>query len=561
MFSDVPGADLSFESTWKKVRQSKNTHVQTEHREYSEIESQTAISLFQTTATTENEVQTQHFTPSIEMAFKIGDQWIYGDPKKALLTNEPSEGAEGADDSITEDIPIVDQPMLDFLEKVGPDLLAQLELNDKSSAFDGHDVNWEDEATNVSAIHTLTPTKPCDLGLQVTGVTWNSNGSVIAVSYGRIDVVGWCYEKGYVCTWNVLRGDVNPTKPDLCIEVDNYVMSLAFHPDEPSLLVGGTYNGEVMVWNTTAEEDSLMAQSASSLSTSSIQHTDPIHNIMWVANKREQKVKYVILSVSGDGKILLWNLNNLLNSPVGGYEISGKKGGAVGCTAIGVLHNIQGGISVKKEPPSLESTVLVATEAGNVYKTSIKPASIMEGASAKSTQVRVTLNDPVNFKYEVHHGPVQQLHCSPFHRNLFLTASSDGSVKMYNANETGRIHSVTPSSSVDSYIYDAAWSPVRPFVFACVSKDSYLYIYDLEESRIKPVCTIQAGSEGAAVLSLAFNAASKEYLATGDAQGHVRVWRLSHALSAASPHEAAVLGAKKAETKNKLWFKYTTLVL
>ena len=114
---------------------------------------------------------------------------------------------------------------------------------------------------------------------------------------------------------------------------------------------------------------------------------------MWAANKREQKVRYVIISVSGDGKILLWNLNNSLSSPVGGYEVSNQKGGSMGVTCVNILHSIQGGMSVKKEPPSLESTVLVGTEAGQVYKTRIKPAQIMEGASAKSTQVRLGCGD------------------------------------------------------------------------------------------------------------------------------------------------------------------------
>ena len=163
---------------------------------------------------------------------------------------------------------------------MGPDLISQLDLNFKSSAFDDYNVNWEDEATSVSTVHTLMPSKPCDAGLQVTAISWNSNGSVVGVAYGRIDIVGWCYQKGYVCTWNILRGECNPAKPDVCIEVDNFVMSLAFHPDEPALLCGGTYNGEVCVWNTALEEDNLVAESHASLNSNVIQHSDPIHKVL-----------------------------------------------------------------------------------------------------------------------------------------------------------------------------------------------------------------------------------------------------------------------------------------
>ena len=63
------------------------------------------------------------------------------------------------------------------------------------------------------------------------------------------------------------------------------------------------------------------------------------------------------------------------------------------------------------------------------------------------------------------------------------------------------------------------------------------------------------------MLTLAFNPIQQEFLATGDAMGQVRIWRLSHALSTVSKHEAPVLSAKKPETKNKMWLKYTGLVL
>ncbi len=58
-----------------------------------------------------------------------------------------------------------------------------------------------------------------------------------------------------------------------------------------------------------------------------------------------------------------------------------------------------------------------------------------------------------------------------------------------------------------------------------------------------------------------FNPTEKELLATADAQGHVRVWKLSHQLATLSQHEAAVLSAKKPEKRNELWFRYTGLVL
>eukprot|EP00668_Euglena_longa_P011929 GGOE01014350.1.p1 GENE.GGOE01014350.1~~GGOE01014350.1.p1 ORF type:complete len:562 (-),score=150.35 GGOE01014350.1:218-1903(-) len=556
-FGDVPLDGIFVESTWRKVRQTSNSEAQTTALSYSEADSQTATSVFQTTETTDREAQTQHFTPQVEAAFKIGDKWVYGEAKPTMASIMEHSAME---ESIREDIVQVDHPMLDFLEKVTPDLLTLLELNNRSTAFEGFAVNWEEEATAVSVQHLLTPAVPCDAGLQVTGVAWNSNGTVVAISYGRIDVVGWCYDRGYVCTWNVLREGVRPTKPDRCFEVDNYVTCVAFHPDEPAILCGGTYNGEVIVWNIALEEDNVVAQTANTLSSHILLHTDPVHKVLWALNRREGKAKYVILSVSGDGRILIWNLNNALASPVGGYELASKRG-ALGCTCIGILHNMQSAVTVKTEAPTLESVVILGTETGGVCRAALKPAQIMEGASAKTTHVRITLADPVNFRYESHQGPVQQIHCSPFHRNLFLSASSDGTLKLFNVNDGGKLHAITPSASPGAYLYDAKWSPARPFVCAAVARDGQLYLFDLEDSGIKPVCAMPAGSEGAPVLALDFNPVNKELLATGDALGHVRIWKLSHALATLSQHEAAVLGAKKPDKRNELWFRYTGLVL
>lgn len=40
------------------------------------------------------------------------------------------------------------------------DLINLLELNNRSTAFEGFAVNWEDEATSVTVQHVLTPALP-----------------------------------------------------------------------------------------------------------------------------------------------------------------------------------------------------------------------------------------------------------------------------------------------------------------------------------------------------------------------------------------------------------------
>jgi WD40 repeat protein len=354
---------------------------------------------------------------------------------------------------------------------------------------------------------------------------------------------------------------VNASKPDFCVDADSYVMSVAFHPEEPSLLAGGAYNGEIIVWNTASDSsDNVVCQTESNLTSETIQHSDPVHQVRWVANKRDSKPRYVIVSISGDGKILIWTMNNDLSQCIAGYEVRNKRGGVEGITCFGILHHLSATLSNKIEPTSLDSTVLLGTEAGRIYRTNIKPVTLVEGVAAKTANVKVTLGDPVVFKYEAHQGPIHSLECSPFHRNLFLTCSSDGSVKLFNVYETGRLHVVIPSNSINSYIYCADWSPVRPFVFACASRDSNLYIFDLEESNIRPCVVIPISTDAQPVLSCKFNYANREFLATGDEKGQLKVWRLSDKLCTRSSHESTLLSNRAPEIINELWLKYSGLV-
>ena len=62
-------------------------------------------------------------------------------------------------------------------------------------------------------------------------------------------------------TWNLARESVNQTKPDVTIDVDNCLMSCAFHPEHPALVAGGTFNGDLFIWDLSLEGDVQRAKS------------------------------------------------------------------------------------------------------------------------------------------------------------------------------------------------------------------------------------------------------------------------------------------------------------
>jgi WD repeat-containing protein 34 len=83
--------------------------------------------------------------------------------------------------------------------------------------------------------------------------------------------------------------------------------------------------------------------------------------------------------------------------------------------------------------------------------------------------------------YDKHHGPVLGVATSPFNKRLFLTCSSDSSIRLYDVQDKKAVASFEPCFG--EYLLCVQWSPFRPCVFACVSNAGTLYIYDLVRSK------------------------------------------------------------------------------
>ncbi|NWT37609.1 WDR34 protein, partial [Chroicocephalus maculipennis] len=191
--------------------------------------------------------------------------------------------------------------LLSFLQRVEDAVIKELNKNWESRAFDGFEVNWTDQNETVLCLHTLSYPEAQDQNLQVTSVSWNATGSVVACSYGRLDGGDWSTEKSYVCTWNLHRRGLNPQRPDLVVDVPSSVMCLAFHPSQPSLIAGGLFSGELVVWDTSRTEDPVTWRTGMTDDT----HTDPVYQVTWLPAAKHRNHNR-LLSVSTDGKILVW---------------------------------------------------------------------------------------------------------------------------------------------------------------------------------------------------------------------------------------------------------------
>ncbi|XP_037257069.1 cytoplasmic dynein 2 intermediate chain 2 isoform X2 [Falco biarmicus] len=418
--------------------------------------------------------------------------------------------------------------LLSFLQSVEDAVIKELNKNWKSRAFDGFEVNWTDQNETVLCLHTLSYPEAQDQNLQVTSVSWNATGSVVACSYGRLDGGDWSTEKSYVCTWNLDRRGLNPQRPDLVLDVPSSVMCLAFHPSQPSLIAGGLFSGELLVWDTSRTEDAVIWRTGMTDDT----HMDPVYQVNWISGAKHGE-RSRLLSVSTDGRILVWR-----------EEQDGRLALADGFAV--VAQQIPRSTWLKKFPRG-EVAVGVTSLSFSHFDPCLFVVGVEGGYSLKCSMAAETLalhraggsvplRAPAELAFSPHGGPVYSVSCSPFHRNLFLSCGTDGQVHLHSMLQAQPLLSLQLSKK---YLFCVRWSPVRPLVFAAASGEGDVHLLDFEKSLQKPALSIKQGE--CPVYCLEFNIKQTQLLAAGDATGTVKVWQLSSDLTEPGPREQSCL--------------------
>ncbi|KAM5259204.1 cytoplasmic dynein 2 intermediate chain 2 isoform 1-T1 [Hipposideros larvatus] len=467
-------------------------------------------------------------TASIATAEASAQTWKHADAEVQTENPEPARV-----------LPVSqhDSPRLTaFLRRVEAMVIRELNKNWQSHAFDGFEVNWTEQQQTVTCLHTLGYPPAQGQGLHVTSVSWNTTGSVVACAYGRLDEGDWSTLKSFVCAWNLDRRGLNPRQPSVVVEVPSAVMSLAFHPTQPSHIAGGLYSGEVLVWDVSRAEDPLLWRTGLTDDT----HTDPVYQVAWLPEPRHSH-RFQVLSVATDGKVLVWQ-------GVGVGQLQLTEGFALvtqqlprntklkkphrGETEVGAT-----AVAFSSFDPSL---FVLGTEGGFPLKCSLAA----EEAALTRMPTSVPLRAPAQFTFSPHGGPVYSVSCSPFHRNLFLSAGTDGHVHLHSMLQAQPLTSLQLSHK---YLFAVRWSPVRPLVFAAASGQGDVLLFDLQKSSQKPTVLIKQTQDESPVYCLEFNRQQTQLLAAGDAKGTVKVWQLSTEFTEQGPRETEDLDRLAAE--------------
>lgn len=445
-----------------------------------------------------------------------------------------------------------DEDLMPFLRGALPLVEAALAENLKSTAYDDLDADGHGIGHTAACEHTLEP-QGLPEGLVATSVSWNATGYVVAVSYGRFDVAGsgWCTDPGVLATWNLGRRDMNPEVPDVSVHTDNCLQACAFHPRHPALIAGGTFNGELYVWDLGRKGDVQRGRSA----VSDTSHREPITAVQWryeateAGRRQNQDETYQVITAGADGRVLVW-LWHKNSHPVLGLEVTHPLPNTArhvlwGVTALALTTRATRSDATAAKSADYEGAFVVGTEAGAVFRCLLgynaqKSAAFVAAADTGGA----TWRSPVRQAYEMHAGPVFGVDTCPHRRGLFLTCGSDGMLRVYSRLSPRPLLELEPSSAA---LFACQWSPARPCVFATGSADGRVFVYDIASTSMHPSLAIDvSGGEEDPVHALAFNPHLPEYLAAC-ARRRVRVYSLAARLHTRRAREGAVL-ARLADT-------------
>ncbi|CAH0489036.1 unnamed protein product [Peronospora farinosa] len=300
--------------------------------------------------------------------------------------------------------------------------------------------------------------------------------------------------EGVVLLWSTAL----PGRPEYRFTCHSQVTSACFNPFDRHVIVGGTYSGQIVVWDTRAKSVPVQKTALSAFS-----HTHPIYAMAVAGTKNS----YTLISASTDGRVCIWDIDHL-QKPLDMLDLR---------ISLSIVSNYT---SVNASDKKMEASVtsfavlgkeikelFVGTEAGKLYSTKVDQQKKKPGAgednsgndtdtrnrnnllgSSTGDLVREVIVETVSKKGS-HFGPVTAMHFNPLlpmhHDSLLLTCSLDSTVKLWSSEHPeSPVLSFEPSSE---YISDVRWSSVHPALFAVADSSGTVSIWNILKDVEVPV--------------------------------------------------------------------------
>lgn len=324
----------------------------------------------------------------------------------------------------------------------------------------------------------------------VTSFDWSSQfPELLVASYNNNEDSP--HDPDGVClVWNM---KFKKTTPEYIFHCQSAVMSSCFAKFHPNLVLGGTYSGQIVLWDNRSSKRTPVQRSPLSAAA----HTHPVYCIQVVGTQNAHN----LVSISTDGKFCTWSLD-MLSTPQDTMELSHQKQSRpVPVTSLSF-------------PYGDFNNFVVGSEEGTIY------TACRHGSKAGIHEL-----------YEGHQGPVTGIssHCAQGHidfSHLFLSASMDWTVKLWSLKDSKPLYSFEDNGD---YVCDVAWSPIHPAVFACVDGMGRLDVWNLNNDTELP--TISVTVDGNPALNRVIWTPSGHQVAVGDDLGKVYIYDVGEQLA------------------------------
>ncbi|KAK4507869.1 hypothetical protein PRZ48_001604 [Zasmidium cellare] len=343
---------------------------------------------------------------------------------------------------------------------------------------------------------------------------------------------------GLLNVWNMhLKG-----RPEYSLHATSDLLSCQFHPHHPSLILGGTYSGQLCLWDTRARNQRTGEPvQKTPLTGGRTGHAHPVYSLAVVGTQNASSV----VSVSTDGVVCAWS-TDILTQPQEYLELhspnpSAYKTDDVAPTCISF-------------PASDPTYFLAGTEQGSIY-----PVHRYDRAGAKS-------GVDVRTSYLGHEAPVTGIDFHPARGkidlgDLFVSCGLDWTVKVWRARPpstntstiSGQAEVIKPLLEIqrEDSVYDAKWSPTKPGIFGCVDGGGRLDIYDINASSEVPVGGARPSNQEKDVYALkslnklAWEKTQGRHVAVGGLDGVTTVFEVGSELGGVDTKSEAWVGVKK----------------
>lgn len=396
-------------------------------------------------------------------------------------------------------------------------------------------------------------------GRVVSQIEWSTiHPELCYASYGAKTAGGHNDPKGIVAVWNT---KFKKDTPEFLFHCQSPITSLTLCPYSPSLIIGGTYSGQVVIWDNRSRKRSPVQRSKYGQKS----HTHPVFCLDIVGSLNAHN----LISTSSDGRVCSWSLD-MLAQPQDTFDLvhpfDKRRNISVLCSSFPkgnvnqfILGCEDGGV-YQAQRHGQKSGITEMFGSGNVGSSAYS-GGLGGGQITSGSLAGYVASSSMHSMSLAHSGPVFGLSTHKASgaldfSDLFLTCSADWSIKLWStksitsstlssATSSSPNTSITQSSTQTTtnpiisemhtfennqeYIYDISWSPSHPGVFCCGDGEGNLDLWNINTHTEIPTATYKLRG-GASTISKLSWSGKGDFLAAGDNIGRIELLEVNEQL-------------------------------